>query len=74
MREVRRCSEIERSLRYLETEVVEGGAKDHISSLDTSRTDVTPMRDIYVLEVQSTLPIYIHSILNTIFVDQSIRN
>jgi hypothetical protein len=51
VREVRRCAEIERSLRYLETEVVEGGAKDHIPALDTSRMDVTTMPNIYILEV-----------------------
>jgi hypothetical protein len=49
--EVRRCAEIERSLCYLENEVVEGGATDSIPHLDISKADVTPMRDIYVLEV-----------------------
>jgi hypothetical protein len=52
VREVRRCAEIERCLRYLETEIVEGGAKDHIPPLDTSKTDVTLIREIYELEVQ----------------------
>nr|CAD2180426.1 unnamed protein product [Meloidogyne enterolobii] len=52
VREVRRCAEIERSLRYLENEVLEGGATDHIPNLDISNADVTPMRDIYVLEAK----------------------
>ncbi|KAI3411951.1 hypothetical protein GPALN_002007 [Globodera pallida] len=50
VREVRRCAEIERCLRYLETEVVEGGVSDHIPPLDTSRTDITLLREMYELE------------------------
>ncbi|KAL3077557.1 hypothetical protein niasHS_012263 [Heterodera schachtii] len=50
VREVRRCAEIERCLRYLETEVVEGGVSDHIPPLDTTRTDITLLREMYDLE------------------------
>lgn len=53
VREVRRCSEIERCLRYLEHEVVEGGVSDHIPPLDTSRTDITLLREMYDLEVKT---------------------
>ena len=62
VREVRRCAEIERSLRYLENEVLEGGATDHIPNLDISNADVTPMRDIYVLEVYFLLYFLIKNI------------
>jgi len=42
---------------------LEGGATDHIPNLDISNADVTPMRDIYVLEVYFLLYFLIKNIL-----------
>ncbi|KAH7725553.1 v-type proton ATPase subunit a isoform 4 [Aphelenchoides avenae] len=50
VREVRRCTELERCIRYIESEVIAGGAKDHIPALDTSNIEVPQQRTIYELE------------------------
>uniref|UniRef100_A0AC35FEE8 V-type proton ATPase subunit a n=1 Tax=Panagrolaimus sp. PS1159 TaxID=55785 RepID=A0AC35FEE8_9BILA len=50
--EIRRFTELERSLRYLETEIVEAGARSHIPYIDTYNTEILPQRVIYDLETR----------------------
>uniref|UniRef100_A0AC34GPR7 V-type proton ATPase subunit a n=1 Tax=Panagrolaimus sp. ES5 TaxID=591445 RepID=A0AC34GPR7_9BILA len=50
--EIRRFTELERSLRYLETEIVEAGARSHIPYIDTYNTEIIPQRVIYDLETR----------------------
>uniref|UniRef100_A0A7E4W610 V-type proton ATPase subunit a n=1 Tax=Panagrellus redivivus TaxID=6233 RepID=A0A7E4W610_PANRE len=50
--EIRRFTEIERSLRYLENEIVNAGAKEHIAALEVKNTETAPQRQINDLETQ----------------------
>ncbi|KAI6202062.1 V-type proton ATPase subunit a [Aphelenchoides besseyi] len=52
VREVRRCTELERSIRYIESEIVDAHATKHIPPLDISNTDVPQQRNIYDLEAK----------------------
>ncbi|CAD5224728.1 unnamed protein product [Bursaphelenchus xylophilus] len=52
VREVRRCTELERCIRYIEEEINDAGAVDHIPPLDSTNTEVLQQREIYDLEVK----------------------
>ncbi|KAI6219820.1 V-type proton ATPase subunit a [Aphelenchoides fujianensis] len=52
VREVRRCTELERSIRYIESEIVDGNVAKHIPPLDTTNVDVPQQRNIYDLETK----------------------
>uniref|UniRef100_A0A915DBS8 V-type proton ATPase subunit a n=1 Tax=Ditylenchus dipsaci TaxID=166011 RepID=A0A915DBS8_9BILA len=52
VREVRRCTELERCIRYIEKEVIDGGAKNHIPPVDVTNTEVSLQREMYDLETR----------------------
>uniref|UniRef100_A0A914BXQ8 V-type proton ATPase subunit a n=1 Tax=Acrobeloides nanus TaxID=290746 RepID=A0A914BXQ8_9BILA len=52
VREVKRCSELERCIRYIENQVIEGGAKKFIPEMDTSNIEISLQREIYDLEIR----------------------
>jgi len=52
VREIRRLTELERCIRYIEREVVDGGAADHIPPIDVSQTSVSSQREMLELETR----------------------
>ncbi|CAD5218970.1 unnamed protein product [Bursaphelenchus okinawaensis] len=52
VREVRRCTELERCIRYIEEEINDAGADKHIPPLDSTNTEVIQQREIYDLETK----------------------
>ncbi|KAI6177526.1 V-type proton ATPase subunit a [Aphelenchoides bicaudatus] len=52
VKEVRRCTELERCIRYIESEIVDGNATNHIPPLDSTNTEIQQQREIYELEAR----------------------